>query len=228
MKTRLLFFSLLIIVVTSHGQTIFLKFGPSFSKLIWNNSIVYDEVFDKSIIGFDAIAGINYLNFKYFNLISEAGNIQKGGSKATMGCVSIGNNHEIARNTIRLNFLTINTVFNLKIPIKEWTEPYIFAGPRIDYLLSYSENEDFIKHFDEAKELNKVSYGLILGGGINFKVKRFQLGLVFDYYLTMNKLVNYSITVSTSTGMREVTNKLYDNTFTINALIIPMLNEFAK
>jgi len=217
-KTRILLFSLILIGTTINGQTIYIKIGPSFSKLIWNNSIVHDQVFDKSIVGFNATAGINYLKFKYFNLSSGVGYIQKGGSKATMGCVSSGNNYEIARNTIRLNFLTINTDFNLKIPIKELIEPYIFVGPRIDYLFSYSEQEDFIKHFDEAGELNKVSYGIIFGGGIKLKVKRIQLGLVFDYYLTINKLVNYSITVSTATGMQEVTNKLFDNTFTINAL----------
>jgi hypothetical protein len=215
MRTRVLLFSLILLETTINGQTMYLKIGPSFSKLIWNTSVFYNGAFDQSIIGIDAIVGINYLKFKYFNLSSEAGYVQKGGSKTTLSHV-IGDG--VSRNTIRLNFFTLNTTFNLKIPIKELIEPYIFVGPRIDYLFSYSEQEDFIKHFDEAGELNKVSYGIIFGGGIKLKVKRIQLGLVFDYYLTINKLVNYSITVSTATGMQEVTNKLFDNTFTINAL----------
>ena len=51
-----------------------------------------------------------------------------------------------------------------------------------------------------------------LGGGITFNVKKIRLGATFDYYLNFNKQVNYE----SNTG---ITNQLYDNTYTINALI---------
>ena len=111
--------------------------------------------------------------------------------------------------TARLNFLTINTTFNLKVPILQIIEPYIFVGPRLDYLISYSENDHLLKDFNYFKVLNKVIYGIITGGGINFKVKSFQLGLVFDYYLNVNKLVDIKTDYTT--------NQISDNTFTINA-----------
>ena len=62
-------------------------------------------------------------------------------------------------------------------------------------------------------------YGILCGAGINFNVKRFQLGLVVDYYFNINKLVDYTKTYNLSNGSREITEIIYDNTFTINALI---------
>jgi len=196
---------MVIMVSVCHGQTIFLKFGPAFSKLSYTSTTCQVSQ-QESIIGYDAIAGINYLNFKYFHLSSGFGFIQKGGIE----------NYEIFQNdprwvteTARLNFLTINTTFNLKVPILQIIEPYIFVGPRLDYLISYSENDHLLKDFNYFKVLNKVIYGIITGGGINFKVKSFQLGLVFDYYLNVNKLVDIKTDYTT--------NQISDNTFTINA-----------
>jgi hypothetical protein len=221
MKTRFLLFSLMIIAFISHGQTIFLKFGPSFSNIKEQIPSDYISEIGKDIIGFDAIVGVNYLNFKYFNLSSGIGFIQKGG---TVTQAIHGNDPTWHNDTARLNFLTINTTFNLKIPIIKFIEPYIFFGPRLDYLFSYSEKNGYLfKDYDYYKKLNKVIYGILLGGGINFKVKRFQLGLGFDYYINMNKLVDYSqtnyVTGYGGTGSWEYTSKISDNTFTINALI---------
>ena len=203
---------------SGHSQTIFLKFGPSFSKLTWSETTNNTKPDEKGIIGFNVIGGVNYLNFKYFNLSSGIGFIRKGGIEHWF--IS-GNDPTYRTDTAKLNFLTINTTFNLKVPIIKIIEPFIFVGPRLDYLFSYSENEVFIKDYDDAKKLNKVIYGILLGGGINFRVKRFQLGIDFDYYLNINKLIDYHLTYYTndSVGWRELTNKIYDNTFTVNAMI---------
>jgi len=220
MKTRLLILSFLIFVSTSHGQTIFLKLGPSFSMLTWKSNAPYSDSYDNTPnfnIGFDAIAGVNYLNFKYFNLSSGIGCIQKSGYNIIT--IQNGEYGPNSKNhiTTRLNFLTINTTFNLKIPIKKSIEPNIFIGPRLDYL--FSKNDGILKQVYDVSKINKVIYGILCGAGINFNVKRFQLGLVVDYYFNINKLVDYTKTYNLSNGSREITEKIYDNTFTINALI---------
>ena len=217
MKTRLLFISLLIIVATSHGQTIFLKFGPSYSKITYKSPIIIvnPEKTSKEtgIIGFNVLAGVNYLNFKYFNLSSGIGFIQKGGEEDFW---TADLDPSLHNSIFRLNFFTINTTFNLKIPIKEFIEPYIFFGPRLDYLFSYSDGKDrFIYELNYNKKLNSIIYGILFGGGINFKVKRFILGLNFDYYFNLNKLVDYYRTYHNQYSKEQ----LYDKTFTINALI---------
>jgi len=217
MKTRLFLCSLMIIVSTGNGQTIFLKFGPSFSRLAYSNAWT-DKISVKDfIVGYDAIVGVNYLNFKYFNLSSGIGLIQKGGNIDFADKVTneAGSYHH--KSTTRLNFLTINTTCNLGLPIKEILKPYIFVGPRLDYLFSYDETSGFINNFYHQNKVNKLIYGILFGAGINFNIKRFQLGLVADYYLNINKLVNYKGV--SSLGDHEDTYIINDNTFTLNALI---------
>ena len=222
MKTRFLILSLLLIVATSHGQIIFLKLGPAVSKIYEQNTDDYISGHGENIIGFTAMAGVNYLNFKYFNLSTGIGYIQKGG---TVTQPIYGNDPTWHKETARLNFLTINTTVNLKIPIIKLIEPYIFVGPRLDYLFSYSEkNGHIFRDFDNDKKLNKVIYGILLGGGINFKVKRFQFGFGFDYYYNLNKLVGYSETIYYTDGWgktyaKENTYNYYENTYTITALV---------
>ena len=210
MKTILLFFSLFLFGPTLFSQTIFFKIGTSFSKLTWYNSMIGKKPFNKGIVGLNAMAGVNYLNYKYFYLSSNVGFIQKGGSQNVIITDNVGDSIGTTKETEKLNYLTINTTFNLKIPIKKVIEPYLFAGPRLDYLITYKENFGLLKQFDDIGKLNKFSYGLLLGGGVNCNIKKFRFGIALDYYLNINKQINY-----TSNGF---TNKLFDNTFAINAL----------
>ena len=205
---------MLMIVTSSYGQTIFLQFGPSISKTTWTTSLVNERGVDtKSIIGFNAIAGINYLNFKYFNLCSGLGIIEKGGSE-TVRTYSLELYHyDTTKATKRLYYFTMNTTCNLRVPIKDLIEPYIFVGPRLDYLFSDSQKGE-VHQSQNTEKLNKLSYGLLFGGGINFKLKRILLGLVCNYYYNINKVVNKK-DISTNNE----TYKYYDNTFTVNAYI---------
>lgn len=213
MKTKLLFFQMLLISSISLGQTVYLKFGPSFSKLNWKNSAINENIYDKGIVGFDVIAGINYLDYKYFNISSNIGFIQKGSLGTTIELTDDqGNDLGLSKAKVILNFLTLNTTFNAKIPVKKFISPYLYAGPRLDYLISYNENAVSIKQFEDAGKLNKLIYGLIVGTGVNFNVQKIQLGVVFDYYINMNYLVNYKSIYGT-------TNKVSDNTFSLNAQI---------
>ena len=57
-------------MTTSQGQTIFLKFGPSYSKRTWSPYLSNIDATDtKAIIGCDVIAGMNYLNLLGLRLI---------------------------------------------------------------------------------------------------------------------------------------------------------------
>lgn len=169
-------------------------------------------MFNKNVIGFDASLGIEYLNFKYFNLSSGLGFTQKGGKDSLMVTGAQGENGSMAEFKIRLNYLTLNTVVELKVPIRDFITPYVLIGPRLDYLISYKEGANSIKQFDEIGKVNKFIYGIITGAGINFKIKKIQLGIVFDYYFNINKLVDY-------TSDKGVSNKISDITYTLNFLV---------
>ncbi len=202
-----LFFSLQILTLT--GQNLNLQIGPSFSKINWENSMSNEIMYNKNVTGINVSIGIDYLNLKYFNLSSNIGFIQKGGKDSIS--VATPNGEIIGKQLIqtKLNYLTINTTANLKLPIKDFVIPYLFVGPRVDYLISYKESAVFIKQFDDWGKLNKLIYGVITGIGLDFKIKRFFVGAVFNYYFNFNKIVDY-------TSDNNVSNKILDRTFTIN------------
>ena len=191
MKTRLLLLLLILTGTTINAQTIFVKIGPSFSKLTWSNSLLKVDGFKKGLVSFDAMAGVNYLNFKYFNLSSGLGFIQKGGKEDGVVTDIVGRPVGNIEQVEKLNYLTVNTTFNFKVPVAKFLEPYLSAGPRLDYLISYNENVYFLKAFDDSGQLNKFSYGFIMGCGINSKIKKFRLGAAFDYYLNLNKISDF-------------------------------------
>jgi hypothetical protein len=214
MKTRLLVLFFSAIFFTSQGQTIFLKFGPSFSKVTWTTYLInQNDVETKTIVGVDFLAGINYLNFKYFYLSSGIGYIQKGSTEN----VSF-DSYEFFRNwtqtaTTRLHYATINTTFNVRYPIKNFIEPYISVGPRFDYLFAQSQKGE-VDQKPKRPDLNTISYGLLFGGGINFSVKRILFGIDFDYYFDLTDVVDKK---SASTNGQTYT--YYNSTFAINLLI---------
>jgi len=55
-------------------------------------------------------------------------------------------------------------------------------------LTSYSDHFDSI---DDINELNNISYGLLIGGGIKYEFTKFQIGLRYDYYLDFDKVADW-------------------------------------
>jgi len=170
-----------------------------------SNEIMYNQ----TVTGINVLVGIDYLNLKYFNLSSNIGFIQKRGKDSIQVATSNGEIEGKRLMKNQLNYLTINTTANLKLPIKDFVIPYLFVGPRVDYLVSYKESADFIKQFDDWGKLNKLVYGVIAGVGLDFKIKRFFVGAVFNYYFNFNKIVD-------DTSDNNVSNKIIDKAFAVN------------
>ncbi len=141
MKRNVLILLACLLNMSLLGQTSYFQIGPSFSKLSWNNSMINKDPFNKGIVGVDAMAGVNYLNFKYFCLSSNIEFIQKGGSQKVTMTNELGDSIATTEETERLNYLGVNTTFDLKIPIKDVIEPFIFVGPRLDYLIKYGSSQ---------------------------------------------------------------------------------------
>ncbi|HNY03039.1 MAG TPA: outer membrane beta-barrel protein, partial [Bacteroidales bacterium] len=104
-----------------------------------------------------------------------------------------------------------NTVANLKFPIKRILVPYVFAGPRLDYLMNYEEDTRVFGFYDDYAKVNRLIYGVIAGGGINVKLMRLTFGLSFDYYFNFNKPVDCTL------GGTAV--KISERTFAVNAKV---------
>ncbi len=202
-----------VMMTCGFSQTLSLRFGPANSNLTWDNSVVAGNVFDKNITGFDILLGLDYLDHRYFNLSTNLGFIQKGGSGSALNA-SLPDPEAYSETSIvtRLNYITVNTTFEAKLPVKDILTPFVHVGPRVDYMVSYAQNVNLFSQFTELDQLNKIIYGVVGGAGVDFKINRFKVGIVFDYYRNFNKLVDY-------TSSRGVSNQIYDHTFTLNAQV---------
>jgi hypothetical protein len=191
---------------SKNGQHIKIQTGTTLSKLDWQNLGLYNE----TLIGHSLLAGIDYLENKYFNLSSNLGFIQKGG-KETLIFVDV-EGEQIAEITMeaKLDYFTVNTTLDLKYPIKDKILSFISVGPRFDYLVSYSYPFDGL---NDAGVLKKYNFGLILGGGIKYDLSEIQIGLRADYYLDFDKVADWPAETGNSGG------KVEDKTITLNLTI---------
>jgi len=200
----------LIITIIANGQIVKVQGGTSFSKLDWKMKDFDWRLFDETLIGYSIFAGIDYFDKQYFNLSSNIGMLRKGGRKEIEFTDPFGNPLGTSINKKTLDYLSINTMIDLKYRIKETISPFISFGPRFDYLLK-NGGEHFYG-IEELDNLNSVSVGLILGGGIKYDISNLQFGLRADYYLDFTKVADWSAE-NARIGGGSV------NTFTINLSI---------
>jgi hypothetical protein len=114
-------------------------------------------------------------------------------------------------NTVKpkLDYFSFNTVIDFKYPLPNKISPLVSIGPRIDYLLNYSKDFEWLKNENSLKEL---SYGLIIGAGIKYELSKIEVGIRADYYLNFNDIAKLKD--------RNLDINVKDNTFTINLLIV--------
>lgn len=209
MRKLLLIFLTLMLSVNLFGQTIKIQGGTTYSYLVWP-SILNISFYDKPFLGCSGLIGLDYCNRNVFNLSSNIGLVQKGGKDKITVVDSQGN----AINDIILNayldYLLMNSTIDFKYAIKEKVVPYISFGPRIDFLISYS---DAFKGLDAMNELNKISLGLTIGAGIRYEMLKFQIGLKGEYFLNFNKIADWPA----STG--NLGGSISDRTMMVNLTV---------
>lgn len=187
------------------GQTIKVQTGRSFSSLDWR---VYNQStshYNETLMGYSFFIGLDYLDKKYFNLSSNLGFISKGGKQTVVLMSLLAPSLEVTYDA-RLDYLSANTLIDLKYPIFDKMTPYISVGPRIDYLIDYSNQY----HIQTVKDdLNSLNYGFILGSGLKYDWSRFQIDIHAHYYLNFNKIADRPAEMSDH-------GTISDKTFTIN------------
>lgn len=216
MKHNLIFIFIFLPVMTVFGQTFNVQVGPSFSKSNWENigSSDHNSLLEDKVVGISGSLGAEYWNKKYFNLSSNIGFVQKGGKDSIWTVFGPPDPLPLFPYKLKLNYLTVNTLIVARIPVKDAIFPYIFVGPRVDYLVSYSEDSPgIIQGYADRDKVNYLNYGFITGVGIKYKFDKFLLGVVYNYNINLNNLVDFKWTSSGSTY------KISDNTYTLNLQI---------
>ena len=158
--------------------------------------------FDESFQGYSPFIGIDYLNFKHFNLSSNIGYLIKKGEKSYYTPSPYGGS-DLETNKTDFRFFTFNTRLDLKYPIRNLIIPYISFGPRLDYLASDKS--------DSRWTMSEPSvFGMILGGGIKYNISKIQIGLLFDRYINFrsNSKLKSIPTYTGFTGVKPLVEKM--------------------
>lgn len=138
------------------------------------------------------------------------GGLRKGGKGKVTYVTETGELIDKKTEKATLDYVTVNTTFDIQYPIKDKVLPFISVGPRFDYLISYSNVFDSLKEIDALKKYN---IGLILGGGIKYDLSKVQIGLRADYYLDFYKVADWPAQTGNLGG------KVNDKTVTLNFTI---------
>jgi hypothetical protein len=157
--------------LTAHSQTIFVTGGKSNCDLIYSVNGYprdYCDLNHKAPVYF---LGISYFERKFFSVNSSIGVIEKGGT------------YEFMNDSKILNYISVNTLGRIKLPVK-FLKPFIEFGPRIDFLYN-TENLDT---FERNGAMNRVPFGAVVGGGMEFTVKRIYLSAGGYYSFNFTKL----------------------------------------
>lgn len=177
-------FVLILIVGQTKAQTIRMDNGVSFSS-------IRDNVFQEKIYPYHFSFGLDYLNKKFFYLSSDIGYVRKGGQ--FIASVVEEGNDGVFKTDVYLDYITVNTLANVKYDFTNKIAGYIGIGPRIDFKLHrkyVSEDKELYQVFSEnAPDVKKISAGLKCKMGINCRLSsRFWAGIYFSYLPSFTKV----------------------------------------
>lgn len=189
------------------GQTLKMQAGPSFSSLDWRTEGLSTTPYNETMIGYSFLIGVDYLDKKYFNLSSNLGLLRKGGKQTVQLISYFGDPGTERIDNARLDYLSLNTLIDLKYPVTDKIIPFFSFGPRIDYLVGISNEFDPLTLDNDISRLN---YGFILGGGLKYELSKFQIGIHADYYFNCNNIADWPAVVPNLGGT------IADRTFTLN------------
>jgi len=195
----LLFISSLLIS-TANAQTgtaYGIKGGLTAGTQSWNNSQrEYLFAYNGSLF----IESVHdSMSLRFFG---QLGYTKKGSAIVVNSFVNPNTNETIPRQTIKQPFEQANLVVGVKNmhPFTDLFRGYYGVGVRLDYLLRYN-----IQYLNVDQFVNKLTYGLALGGGIEYQPEdsgiAFQLEAMFNQDLS-NQIFYENIIVTNQWGQQ--------------------------
>ena len=201
-------FMIILLSNASFGQIIKLQVGTTISELDWTIGDSPD-LYDEFTYNFTAAIGVDYFQKKIFNLSSNVVFLRKSGKQElelrfrTPGPLDPPLPSSVVDRAY-LDYVSLNTLFELNLLTEGKLKPFLSAGPRVDLLINQS---DVFDDLEELDILNTINYGLLLGGGVKYDLSKWQFGLRMDYYLNFTKIAEWQISTD---------NEITDQTLAVN------------
>ena len=164
------------------------------------NYFLHGDLETKRRLGFISGVYVEWLDIPFISVITEADYTQRGNGFKIPVTTEVGS--QIGNKTFysRLDYLSIPVLakFTLSGTI---ISPYIFAGPRFDFLLGYkSDGNSFTDLYERFKKN-------IFGGTVGLGA---ETGSILPVTLTADFRYNFDFTKSYKSQYLEVTNNAFD------------------
>ncbi len=161
------------------------KAGISVSAINWE--VRNTRIFPDDYIGFTTGINVKYLNHNYWNISTQLGYTQIGGSEIVQYATVTGESLEEGKVGNRMDYINLNTLLEVKYTFKKFTPSFKF-GPHVDYLASANSYAD---------NFNRFNYGIDLGGGINYAINtNIYISAEYNYYWFYDKIKTSALEVS--------------------------------
>lgn len=189
MKRIVLLLTVICFFFSAQAQTFNVQAGTSVSHFYWRLAPHTFRVFNENSPGYSFFVGMDYLERKYMNLSSNIGLIRKGGQMQLHVVNEAGEFTGLTNSRATLDYISINTLIELKHPINEKIIPFFSVGPRVDLLLVSSSQ---FTHLKDQDYLNNVNVGFIAGFGLKYNFIKSTIGIRFDHYTDINRVAKFT------------------------------------
>lgn len=167
------------------AQMIKVEGGAAFSRLK-TRGLEGSQVFDKAVRPFQLSVGLEYCEKDWFNLSSSVGYLRGGGRYDVPYYEEAGIQHSKIEVRDYIDYITINTVFNVKRSVRRETY-YVGVGPRVDFRVGTAESLtgtslDELGLEETDLDTNPIVLGLKCEVGFWYTITdHFRLGANFSY-----------------------------------------------
>ncbi|SFT53046.1 hypothetical protein SAMN05216474_1114 [Lishizhenia tianjinensis] len=179
-KITLITAFLTVLPLASFSQRLNLNAGTSFSKLDFNYEFSENlNGYNHFTVGSHISINYDYVEKSSFLLSSGIHYVQKGGQDE-IPLVDMNGNYLGDITVYRhFNYVGANTFINYKLEklFLEKLHPYVFAGPRVDILLSEKSNDQL-----KLDGVNDIMIGFNGGIGLRYDWNRINLGFRAQYF----------------------------------------------
>lgn len=143
-----------------------IKSGVSIANQDWENKYIYLDFENEYRTGL--YLGVTYemLKKEYFSLMADFGYVQKG-TKFDLELTSENQPEgtgEFITVDNRYDFFVFQPLAKFRFPFKH-VQPYVFAGPRFDFYISYTSDYEPMVEFEG---LEALTYGGSYGIGLDY------------------------------------------------------------
>jgi hypothetical protein len=192
LKIALLLSSALAPALPSMAQTLRVQAGAANASMNWQGTKPDGGtmlLFGRKSPGLYLTAGAEVQRNKYFSFSCNAGYIRKGGMDEHIVSEPGSSRPTSYKRALHLDYITANALMECRLPLGKKLNPFISAGPRVDYLVSY--NKAAIEQRATDYSLNSLLIGANIGAGIRYTHRAMDLAFQVDYMTDISNAGNF-------------------------------------